>query len=143
MSWHLKISAKRAAIVLLPLWLAACGGGGERGISFTDDQGVTNQPFPTNYRTDLLAFLHTYLNNPVGVRDATMAEPVQRTVGGRLRYVSCLRYTPKDMDGKYTAPQERAVSYVDARLDRVIENSAEACAGASYVAFPEMEKMVR
>ncbi|WP_299717810.1 hypothetical protein [Tardiphaga sp.] len=130
------------AVVLLPIWLAACGGG-ERGISFTDDQGVADQPFPKNYRTDLLAFLRTYLNNPVGVRDAMMAEPVQRTVGGRLRYVSCVRYTPKDSDGRYTAPQERAVAYVDARLDRVVENAAEACAGATYVAFPEMEKMVR
>ncbi len=143
MGGTVRISAKRAAIVLLPMWLAACGGGGDRGISFTDDQGVANQPFPTNYKSDLLAFLHTYVNNPVGVRDAMMAEPVQRTVGGRLRYVSCLRYTPKDSDGKYMAPQERAVSYVDARLDRVVENAGEACVGATYVAFPEMEKMVR
>ena len=90
------ISAKQAAAVLLPLWLAACGGGGAGGISFTDDQGVAAQPFPTNYRVDLLAFFKTYLNNPVGVRDAMMAEPVQRTVGGRLRYVSCVRYTAKD-----------------------------------------------
>ena len=139
----MRISAKRAAILLLPLWLAACGGGSDRGISFTDDQGVANQPFPTNYKPELLAFLRTYINNPVGIRDAAMAEPVQRTVGGRLRYVSCVRYTPKDMDGRYTAPQERAVSYVDARLDRVIDNVAEVCAGANYAAFPEMEKMVR
>ena len=140
---HLGISAKRAAAVLLPLWLAACGGGGAGGISFTDDQGVAAQPFPTNYRSDLLAFFKTYLNNPVGVRDAMMAEPVQRTVGGRLRYVSCVRYTAKDFDGRYTAPQERAVSYVDKRLDRIVENVSEACAGATYAPFPEMEKMTR
>jgi len=138
-----RISAKRAAILLLPLWLAACGGGRDRGISFTDDQGVASQPFPTNYRAELLALMRTYITNPVGVRDAVMAEPVQRTVGGRLRYVSCLRYTPKDSDGKSMAPQERAVSYVDARLDRVIENAGEACAGASYLPFPELEKMAR
>ncbi|WPO40431.1 hypothetical protein SFY93_23270 [Tardiphaga sp. 42S5] len=137
------ISLRRAAAVLLPLWLAACGGGGAGGISFTDDQGVAAQPFPTNYRVDLLAFFKTYLNNPVGVRDAMMAEPVQRTVGGRLRYVSCVRYTAKDFDGSYTAPQERAVSYVDKRLDRIVENVTEACAGATYAPFPEMEKMTR
>jgi hypothetical protein len=140
---HLGISAKQAAAVLLPLWLAACGGGGAGGISFTDDQGVAAQPFPTNYRVDLLAFFKTYLNNPVGVRDAMMAEPVQRTVGGRLRYVSCVRYTAKDFDGRYTTPQERAVSYVDKRLDRIVENVTEACAGATYAPFPEMEKMTR
>ncbi len=143
MTRRLRISTTRAAILLLPIWLAACGGGGGGGISFTDDQGVTDQPFPTSYRTDLLAFFRTYLNNPVGVRDAAMAPPVQRTVGGRLRYVSCVRYTAKDFDGKYTEPQERAVSYVDQRLDRIVDNAAEVCAGASYAPFPEMEKMAR
>jgi hypothetical protein len=135
----------RAAIVLLPLVLAACAGGGEesRGISFTDDRGVANQPFPSNYRSEILAFMRTYLNNPVGVRDALMAEPVQRTVGGRLRYVSCLRYTARGSDGSYGEPRERAVVFIDARLDRVLENAGEACAGASYAAFPELEKLAR
>ncbi len=141
--------ARLAATLLLPLWLAACGsfgfgsGGGDRGISFTDDQGVASQPFPNNYRAELLAFFRNYINNPVGVRDASMAEPVQRTVGGRLRYVSCVRYTAKGSDGQYLAPQERGVSYVDGRLDRVIENAAEACSGATYLPFPEMQAMTR
>lgn len=136
-------STRRIAILLLPFWLAACGGGGGGGISFTDDQGVANQPFPTNYRTDLLAFFRTYINNPVGVRDAAMADPVQRTVGGRLRYVSCVRYTAKDSAGRTLAPEQRAVSYVDGRLDRVVENGADTCASATYQPFPELEKMTR
>ena len=129
-------------MLLLPIWLAACGGG-DRGISFTDDQGTAEQPFPNNYRTELLSFFRTYINNPVGVRDAVMAAPVQRTVGGRLRYVSCVRYTAKDMDGKYMAPREQGVMYVDGRLDRVVENTADACAGAAYLPFPELQTMVR
>lgn len=133
----------RAAILLLPLWLAACSGTPSGGISFTDDPGTAAQPFPFNYRTELLAFLRSYLNNPVGVRDASLAPPAQRTVGGRLRYVSCINYTAMDMDGKPQAPQQLAVSFVDARLDRVVEDTAEACAGASYAPFPEMEKMTR
>ena len=67
-----------------------------RSITYTDDRGVANQPYPTNYRAEILAFMKTYLNNPVGVRDAVMAEPVQRTVGGRLRYVSCLRFAARN-----------------------------------------------
>jgi hypothetical protein len=54
-----------------------------------------------------------------------------------------VRYTAKDFDGRYTAPQERAVSYVDKRLDRIVDNVTEACAGATYAPFPEMEKMTR
>ena len=96
------ISAKRAAILLLPVVLAACAGSDDgRSITFTDDRGVAEQPYPNNYRAELLAFMRTYLNNPVGVHDAAMAEPVQRTVGGRLRYVSCLRFTPRESDGSY------------------------------------------
>ena len=77
------------------------------------------------------------------MRDAALAEPVQRTVGGRLRYVTCLRFTPRESDGGYRELRERAVLYVDGRLDRIIENASEPCAGAVYAPFPELEKMTR
>jgi hypothetical protein len=140
----LGISAKFAVILLLPVALAACTGSDDgRSITYTDDRGVANQPYPNNYRTELLAFMKTYLNDPRGVHDAAMAEPVQRVVGGRLRYVSCLRFTPRESDGSYRESRERAVLYVDSRLDRVVENAAETCAGAVYAPFPELEKMTR
>ena len=72
-----------------------------------------------------------------------MAEPIQRVVGGRLRYISCLRFSPRDSDGNYREPRERAVLYVDGRLDRIIENASDPCAGAVYAPFPDLEKMVR
>jgi hypothetical protein len=138
------ITARRAAMVLLPLTLAACASSeGGDSISYTDDRGVAQQPFPANYRAELLAFMKTYLNNPVGVHDAVMAEPVQRTVGGRLRYVSCLRFSSRDTDGNYREPRERAIVYVDGRLDHVVEKPGDLCAGAVYAAFPDLEKMTR
>jgi len=141
---HLGISAKRVAILLLPVALAACAGNDDGGsVTFTDDRGVGEQPYPNNYRAELLAFMKTYLNNPVGVHDAAMAEPVQRTVGGRLRYVSCLRFTPRESDGSYREPRERAILYVSGRLDRVVENATDACAGAVYAPFADLEKLAR
>lgn len=138
------ISAKCAAILLLPIALAACAGSDDgRSVSFTDDRGVANQPYPDNYRAELLAFMKTYLNNPVGVHDAVVAEPVQRTVGGRLRYVTCLRFAPRESDGSYRAPRERAILYVNGRLDRMVENASDICAGAVYASFPDLEKMTR
>jgi len=131
-------------MMLLPVMLSACAAVDDsKPITFTDDRGVSDQPFPKNYRAELLAFMKTYLNNPVGVHDALMAEPVQRTVGGRLRYVSCLRLAPRESDGSYHQPRERAVVYVDGRLDRVVENASEPCAGVAYAPFPELEKMTR
>lgn len=131
------------AILLLSIALAACAGGEDRDAAFNIDSGGANQPFPNNYRTELLAFMRTYLNNPTGVHDAVMAEPVQRTVGGRLRYVSCLRFSPRESDGTYREPRERAILYVNGRLDRVAENAGEICAGAVYAPFPDLEKLTR
>jgi hypothetical protein len=137
-------AAKIAAILLLPIALAACAGSDEgKSITYTDDRGVSNQPFPNNYKSEILSFMKTYLNNPVGVRDAVMAEPVQRVVGGRLRYVSCLRYSARDSDGNYREARERAILYVDGRLDRIIENASDPCAGAVYAPFPALQSMVR
>src|SRR5260370_35607678 len=99
---HLGISATRAAILMLPVALAACAGGDEGGsIALIDDRGIASQPYPDNYRAELLAFMKTYLNDPRGVHDAAMAEPGQPTVGGRFRYVSCVRFTPPQSDGRY------------------------------------------
>jgi hypothetical protein len=139
-----EISARCLAILLLPVALAACAGSPDvRSISFTDDRGVADQPYPNNYRSEILAFMRTYLNNPVGVREAAMAEPVQRTVGGRLRYVSCLRYASREPDGTTRGVGERAVIYIDGRLDRIAENASELCAGSAYASFPELEKLTR
>jgi hypothetical protein len=137
-------AARIAAILLLPVALAACAGSDEvKSITYTDDRGVSNQPFPNNYKNEILSFMRTYLNNPVGVRDAVMAEPVQRVVGGRQRYVSCLRYSARDSDGNYREPRERAVLFVDGRLDRIIENASDPCAGAVYASFPALQTMSR
>jgi hypothetical protein len=140
----LGISAKYAAFLLLPIALAACAGSDDgRSITYTDDRGVANQPFPDNYRAELLAFMKTYLNNPVGVHDAALAEPVQRIVGGRLRYITCLRFTPRESDGTYREVRERAILYVNGRLDRVVENASDVCTGAVYASYPDLEKLTR
>ncbi len=143
---RLNLHTMRAAAVVIAVGSTASGLGGCSGpsgnVSFVDS-ATGAQPFPTSYRTDLLAFMRTYLNDPVGVRGASLAEPVQRSVGGNMRYVACVRYAAKDFNGRYAPVQERGIAFVDGRLDRVIDNSAEVCAGASYQPFPEMEKMTR
>jgi hypothetical protein len=136
-------SAKHAAILLLPLVLAACASESEDSgpISYVGERDTASQPFPTNYHDELLAFLKTYLNNPAGVRDAVMAEPTQRAVGGHQRYVSCLRFSTRDPDGSYARAREHAVVYVGGRLDHVVEKPGDMCAGAVYAPFPELEKL--
>lgn len=133
---------KQVGLLLLAAALAGCAwAGGNDGLSYTADRGIENQPYPTNYRSELLAFLRTYLNDPRSVGDAAIAQPAQRKVGGRLRYVTCLRYSSRKADGTYTPAKERAVLYIDGRLDRMIEEVEDICAGSTYAAFPEMEKL--
>lgn len=132
---------RRIVALLAALGLGACAGP-SGNVSFVESASGA-QPFPTAYRTDVIAFMRTYLNDPVGVRGAVLAEPVQRTVGGNMRYIACVRYSAKDFNGRYTPVQERGIAFVDGRLERVVDNSAELCAGANYQPFPEMEKMTR
>jgi hypothetical protein len=140
--------AKRAVIsaliLALPLVLAACfGGDGDRPTLTDGTQAGGPQPFPDNFRSETLALMRTYLNNPVGVRDASMADPVLREVGGRQFYVSCLHFTPRETDGSYRGMRERAVLFVNGRADRAVDRAGELCAGAVYAPFPELEKMAR
>ncbi len=138
------ITAKQVVALMLPIVLAACASGDEgRSFSLFSDSKDTPQSFPPNYRTELLAFMKTYLNNPVGVHEAAMAEPVMRDVNGKMRYISCLRYSARESDGSYREPRERAVLFLNGRLDRLIEKSGELCAGVALAPFPEMEKMTR
>ena len=136
--------AKRAAILVLPLALAGCfGSEGDRPSLMEGTQARGPQPFPDNFRGDALALMRTYLNNPVGVRDASMADPVLREVGGRQFYVSCLHFTPRESDGSYKGVRERAAVFVNGRGDRIVDHTGDLCAGAVYAPFPELEKMTR
>ena len=102
--------------------------------------------YPQNYKADLLAFLRTYLNNPQGVRGAMVSPPALTTVGQGQRYVACLRYNARDMDGKYPGPKEGAAVYVSAKLDRFVDAKVavrELCKDAVYAPFPELGNLTR
>jgi len=130
------------AVVVSAIALSGCSvGAGEGGLF--DNKPDPPQSSPANYRSEILAFMRTYLNNPVGVRDAQMADPVMRDVNGKSRYVSCLRYSARESDGSYREPGVRAIVFLTGRLDRLIERPGELCEGVAMKPFPELEKMTR
>ena len=98
---------------------------------------------PTAYRTDIVAFMRTYLNDPSGVREALVSEPAQRDYQGLSRYTSCVRYNAKKSGGQYAGSKDSFVLFRDGRLDRVIDNGRELCKDAAYVPFPELERLTR
>ncbi len=107
------------------------------------DRTEGQQIQPVSYRTELVAFMRSYLIDPTGIRDAVIAEPVMRTVGSRLRYVTCVRYSARENDNEYSPVRDRAVLYVDGRLDRLVEDGTDICTGANYAPFSELEKITR
>ena len=110
-------------------------GGGDGGI----------HAFPDNYKSDILAAMHAYLNDPSGIRDAAIAAPVLKDVAGGSRYIVCLRFNGKRDDGAYTGVQQIAAVFLAGRFDDFLDAAAakEPCAGAAYAPFPELEQLKR
>jgi hypothetical protein len=115
-----------------------------------DDAGPTDpglDPYPTNYKSDILSAMHAYLNDPTGIHDAAIAEPAFKAAGGVKHYVVCLRYNAKSLSPKagneYAGVKDTAAVFIAGRFDHFVEAAAEPCAGVTYTPFPELEKLSR
>lgn len=98
---------------------------------------------PVNYKTELLAYMRTYLNDPTGVREAYITEPSLMAVGGTQRYVSCLRFNAKNSVGRYEGSKDRVVAFLAGRFDTLALARDEQCKNANWQPFPELEKLRR
>jgi hypothetical protein len=85
--------------------------------------------------------MHAYLNNPTGIRDAAVSEPVLKSSGMTSRYVACLRFTPKKNASEYGATREIAAVFMAGRLDRFVDLPKTECGGVTYAAFPELQNL--
>jgi hypothetical protein len=138
-----------SAIFGLALVLGGCAHGPSFG-----DATPANDPdinvLPANYKPDIVAAMRAYLSDPTGIRDAGIAEPALKTVGGNLRYVVCLRFNAKKRGAEYAGTKELSAVFVAGRFDRFAEipkgehdDERGRCAGAAYAPFPELEKLAR
>ena len=96
---------------------------------------------PVNPKPQILALLRTYLNNPVGIRDGAVSDPMLRDVGPVSRYVMCLRFDARNSDGKYTGVKDRLAIFRYGRIDQISETARDICSGASYKPFPELASL--
>ena len=113
--------------------------------------------YPAGYKSDLMAFLRTYLNDPTRVRGAAVSQPQRKTIGPGERYVVCVRYNARNTEGRYAGPKEGLATFVSGKLDRffdvtkgrpdrTIDAPAEVrefCKDALFAPFPELEKLSR
>jgi hypothetical protein len=130
---------RHVGLIIIALALSGCAGGHHR----TDEEGIN--AYPTNYKTDILAAMHVYLNDPTAIRDASISEPVLKpaTLTTPSRYMLCLRFNPKKTATVYEGMREVAAVFVAGRFDQFIETPKDLCAGVTYAPFPELEKLSR
>jgi hypothetical protein len=101
---------------------------------------------PQNYKSDLIAFLRTYINDPTHIRGAAVSQPQLKNVGQGDRYVACVRYNARKDGGQYAGSKDGAAIYVSGKLDRFFDGPRDMqqyCKDAVYAPFPELEKITR
>jgi hypothetical protein len=121
----------------LAAWLSGCAH------NQPDSSGATAlNAYPTNYKSDILAAMHAYLDNPTGIRDAAIGEPALKSAGGTTRYLVCVKFNGKrGRSNDYAGTKEVAAEFMVGRFDQFIENIKDLCAGTAYTPFPELQKL--
>jgi hypothetical protein len=135
--------ARRASLLLgVMLLFGACGH--HHGLDADyDDSGIN--AYPTNYKSNILAAMHAYLNDPTDIHDAAITDPALKSAGGITRYVVCLKFNAKKNASEYAGVTEVAALFLAGRFDQFVETTNDAakdlCAGVTYAPFPELQKL--
>jgi hypothetical protein len=124
-------------LVGVMLCLGACGHHRHN----VDDDDINTQP--TNYKAEILAAMHAYFNDPTGIRDAAISQPMLKRVDSGTRYIVCVRFNAKQKGTTYAGVRDFAAVFLGGRFDRFVETPREQCADATYAPFPELEKLPR
>ena len=106
----------------------------------------TQNSFPLAYKSDLLAYMRTYLNDPTHIRGAAVSTPERKDIGPGERYVACVRFNARKSDGKYAGSKDGFAVYVSGKLDRFFDAPklvSEFCKDAKFAPFPELEALTR
>ena len=141
------------ALVVLTLAVALAGCGSSRS---REEREARINVYPDNYRTDLLAALHTYVSDPTHIRDAYVSDPAIRLIGTQNRYAACVRFNARNSDGRYVGTRDVLAVFAAGRFDQFVDPSTgpagqssqaspvkELCSQAEYKRFPELEAMTR
>ena len=139
---HILISLRggRLPALALAVGLAGCNAEWQRDRDLAVQANTTP---PMSYRSDITAFMRTYLNDPTRIRDASVSEPALKDFDSASRYVVCVRYNARKSNGQYAGSKESLVLFRNGRLDRIVDNARETCKDAAYQPYPELEQLTR
>jgi hypothetical protein len=135
------VGCRAALLSLIAISLAACYATGSQ--PYDETTNSTANAFPVNYKSDLLAFYRTYLNDPTRVRDAAISEPMLKDIGPTTRYVVCVRYNARKGNGEYAGSKVNVAIYLGGKFNQLGDPKSDACATVAYQPFPELEQLTR
>jgi hypothetical protein len=128
------IGAKsRVLPVFLATALTACSG--------REAPKVDENPFPSDYKKEIINFMPSVVANPINIRGAFVSEPALTPFGAASRYTVCVRFDPISSGRKYAGSQDRIAIFHAGQLNQFIPASREQCGNAAYKPFPELEKI--
>ena len=95
--------------------------------------------FPARYKDEIVDYMRATLTTRV--RDAAIAQPVLRTMDKVPQYVTCVRYSPLDLNNRPTGSETKLVIFLGGRLMQYLPGDPQVCGGLTYQRFPELEAM--
>jgi hypothetical protein len=119
---------------MLAVALAACSGDSKKA------DNVDPNLFPSDYKREIFTTLTKKLDDPTGVRDSGITEPMLRQAGQEQRYIVCVRANSRNATRLYTGVKERVAYFYAGHLNQLIEATQGQCANVVYQAWPELEK---
>ncbi|HEY2758827.1 MAG TPA: hypothetical protein VGJ01_24220 [Pseudolabrys sp.] len=119
---------------MLAVALAACSGDSKKV------DNVDPNLFPSDYKREIFTTLTKKLDDPTGVRDSGITEPMLRQAGQEQRYIVCVRANSRNATRLYTGVKERVAYFYAGHLNQLIEATQGQCANVVYQPWPELEK---
>jgi hypothetical protein len=123
-----------ASFAIAAVALGACSSMAGKG------PGPDPNIYPKDWQNEVINTLTNSLDDPNGIRQASITEPMLKQAGSEQRYVVCMRFDSRDLNRQYLGLQERIAWFYAGRLNQLVKAEAGQCAGAPYKPWPELEK---
>jgi hypothetical protein len=131
----------RQACLILGLTLLLCACGHRHQLDTDTGSDDELNAYPSNYKSDILAAMHSYLNDPTGIRDAAISQPALKSSGYVTRYMVCVQFNPKKNASEYAGIKEAVAVFLVGRFDHFVDTLHDECTGVTYAPFPELQKL--
>ena len=117
-------------LLALALLLGGCAKHSRAEIEAEDEAALNT--FPNNYRSQVLRFLRTSMNDPK-FRDASISEPALKPIsGGVSRYVVCVRFTDQGGTEVHQHIDDKLAIFFHGNVNQLIDADANQCGAVTY-----------